>query len=1178
MAKLLEFAALLPVPEGDDSVERALALDITQSYIVEAPAGSGKTGLLIQRLLKLLASPDVTDPAQILAVTFTRKATHEMRDRVLGQLAAAKAGAPVQGSFEATTRLLAEAVLEHDATLGWQLLDHPERLNIKTIDALSIEIAGSLPVLSGAGGQTPVDRAGELYAQAARRTLNLLGGKDEALTRALETVLLHRDGNLADCEHLVAEMLQWRDQWTELIPHSPAGLTDEYLESVTLPKLEKALENAICRALTKLKKKMPAELLQQLCNLASEMARADGYKGALSPIAICSDRNEPPEESADDLEYWAALAHLLVKPSTPRDWRIAVHSHVLRVEIATHQKAELKLILSDLKGRHDLLDALCALTKLPPLKYPPEQWNVAKALFRVLDRALLELQTVFALRSECDFIEFSVLARNALSGGGATTELATSAGMSLQHLLVDEMQDTSNSQYELIRLLTNGWDGRRQTVFLVGDPKQSIYMFREARVERFIDTLKAGQLGPLPLEPLYLTANFRSQANLVDGFNKTFLPIFPASASVGTVIYRLATANRPSSREPAIVWHANPLPYESDPTVKGELRRAQSRAHAVEVRTIVEEWRARPLPTGRTKPWKIAVLVAARSHLNDIVQALSAGESIPFRAVKVVPLAERQEILDLVALTRALLHPADRTAMLALLRTPWCGLTLSDLHLLAGGDDRAQANRTVLELVAERGDLLSADGVARLEPFWTVLSAAIAQRGRMPLAKLVERTWRAFAAPDFAKKEELANANRFFDLIDELEERPEPVTAARLEGALKDLFAAPSTVQDAVDLMTIHGSKGLEWDVVLIPALERPGQSSRGRLLSWLELEGGNKDDPNAAHGIIAPVQPKGKDSYALSQWMRSIEAAREVAERKRLLYVACTRAREELHLFAAPALTTAGEITRGSSTLLAAAWPAAEAIFAERQPTPLTLDIAAAAGPRLVQPTPPRTISRIPLAALPLPNLQPVPVAQPLRTFERPEGAFEARAFGNTMHIFLELIAQRIASGASAEALIPQIPRWLPRISTVLRSSGLAPTAVARATTNLQRGLTRTLEDPNGRWVLAPHPDAASEAAYTSASAGSIRLDRTFLAGPGPGSSGETHLWIVDFKTSSHTVEGLDAFLQQEREQYAPQLETYAQHLVPRGLPIRLALYYPALSQLIWWSYAALQSVGPGL
>ncbi len=1171
MAEILEFPSLVPVPEGNDAVERALALEISQSYIVEAPAGSGKTGLLIQRLLKLLASAAVTDPAQILAVTFTRKATHEMRDRVLGQLAAAQAGTPVYEGFEVESRRLAEAVLEHDAALGWRLLEHPDRLNIKTIDALSIEIAGSLPVLSGAGGQTPVDRAAELYAQAARRTLNLLGGEDEALTRALETVLLHRDGNLADCEQLIAEMLQWRDQWTELIPHSPADLTDEYLERVTLPKLEKALDSAICRALTRLNRLMPPVLLQQLCDLASEMARADGYKGAPSPIAICRGRNQPPEEKADDLEYWAALAHLLVKPSAPRDWRKALHGHVLRVEIVKQHQAELKQIIADLEGRQDIFDALCALTTLPPLTYPPEQWHVAKALFRVLSRALTELQAVFSLRSECDFTEFSVLARRALGGAGASEDLAASAGMRLEHLLVDEMQDTSNSQYELIRLLTAGWDGREQTVFLVGDPKQSIYLFREARVERFIDTLRAGRLGPLALEPLYLTANFRSQAELVAGFNRTFLPIFPAAegtAGAEMVVYRPATASRLGSAGKSIVWHAYALPYEADAKRRAELKRAQSRAHAGEIRAIVEGWRARPLPEGRTKPWKIAVLVAARSHLREVVQAFDAGEPIPYRAVKVVPLAERQEILDLLALTRAVLHPADRTAMLALLRTPWCGLTLRDVHLLAGADDRSLAKHTILELVAERGELLSEDGVARLQPFWTVLSAALAQRGRMPLAQIVERTWRAFAAPSFASEEELANAGRYFELLDELEGRPEAVTAGRLEAALKELYAAPSTAEDAVDLMTIHGSKGLEWDLVLIPALERPGQSSRGRLLSWLEVEGGNEDDAEVAHGIIAPVQPKGKEGYALNAWMRSIESAREAAERKRLFYVACTRAREELHLFAAPALSAKGEITRGPSTLLAAAWPAAERAFALAEPKPVTLDLAAAASLRVVPLGTTRTIKRVPLEALPVSGRTSAAPVTGLRAFERPEGAFEARAFGTAMHAFLELLTGRIAGGAAVSALTEEVEGWGPRISAVLRSSGLGPGAVAKAAANVQRGLVRTLGDGNGRWVLAAHAGGASEAGFTSADAASIRLDRTFVAGEEPGATGETHLWIVDFKTSAPGGGSVEAFRAQEREKYGPQLETYAGHLAVRGLPIRLALYYPMLGELIWWRH----------
>ena len=132
----------------------------------------------------------------------------------------------------------------------------------------------------------------------------------------------------------------------------------------------------------------------------------------------------------------------------------------------------------------------------------------------------------------------------------------------------------------------------------------------------------------------------------------------------------------------------------------------------------MEDWRAQPLPPNR-EHWRIAVLVSARTHLPEIIKAFNDDRTsppIPYRANEIEQLRERQEILDLLALTRALLNPADRTAWLALLRTPWCGLTLVDLHLLAGKDDRTLRLLTLLELIATPRTLLSADAQARLLP------------------------------------------------------------------------------------------------------------------------------------------------------------------------------------------------------------------------------------------------------------------------------------------------------------------------------------------------------------------------------------------------------------------------------------------------------------------------------
>jgi len=133
----------------EDAAARRDAIDPARSFLVQAPAGSGKTELLIQRVLALLAH--VERPERVVAITFTRKAAGEMRERIVRALADAHAGAPVASAHEATTRELAQAVLAQDARHGWQLLDHPARLAVSTIDALSNALARAAPVGSGLG-------------------------------------------------------------------------------------------------------------------------------------------------------------------------------------------------------------------------------------------------------------------------------------------------------------------------------------------------------------------------------------------------------------------------------------------------------------------------------------------------------------------------------------------------------------------------------------------------------------------------------------------------------------------------------------------------------------------------------------------------------------------------------------------------------------------------------------------------------------------------------------------------------------------------------------------------------------------------------------------------------------------------------------------------------------------
>ncbi|HEV2645628.1 MAG TPA: 3'-5' exonuclease, partial [Acidobacteriaceae bacterium] len=719
-------------------------------------------------------------------------------------------------------------------------------------------------------------------------------------------------------------------------------------------------------------------------------------------------------------------------------------------------------------------------------------------------------------------------------------------------------------------------------------------------------------------------------------------------------------------------------------------RQQQSRSEAEEVLHIARTWITRPLPPNRTKPWTLAVLVRSRNHLDEIVSALrrqpessSAQPRIPFRAVEIEFLHERQEILDLTALTRALLHPADRVAALAILRAPWCGLSLADLHTLTGADDPALRHQSIPRLLADRGHLLPPDACDRLTRIWTVLQSAVRHRARLTTAQLVERAWLTLGGDTWLTSTQLTNTRRFFQLLDQLEDQLEAeaqiIDPTLLETRLRTLYAEPDPIPPHtpfLELLTIHKAKGLEWDVVLIPALERATANNRARLLTWSELS--SSDSPStAAHIMLAPIPGRGEPSKALNAWLNSIHKSRETAETKRLFYVACTRARQELHLFASPTLTAAGTPALPADSLLKAAWPAAALHFAAASTasptaTPITtqtwaqslasesptesepLALAAAAEailqfPAATEATSSRSatpiLQRLPTdfdptarftPTKPCPSdpelaegeepphslrstITPDAASSPTHLYvSRPEGSYAARSFGNTIHALLDVLATRIAHGDTPATLLAELPVWLPRISSLLRADGLPRPTIDRLTREALTALTQTLNDPDGQWLLASHAGSSNEFSLTAeasvseidrdfsprmnhqqstrplASATSpynefaqtpslpgiqptsIRIDRIFEAGPTPHAPGQTHLWIIDYKTSAFGPTPLADFLAAQRATYAPQLETYARILAPTRNKsphqVHLALYFPTIPHLLWWPLTSTQ------
>ena len=1221
-------ASLPPIKHAPDQHQRDTALDITQSWIVEAPAGSGKTGLLIQRFLKLLAEADVESPEQVLAITFTHKATDEMRHRIIQALEEAAAGLPLKDESDLhqhTTRALALRVLERDAERNWHLLRQPARLNVRTIDSIGAEIAGRMPVLSGTSARMePLEDAEPLYRQAARRTLASLGTPHVTaphLHDSLRTLLLHRDGNLADCESLLAKILAWRDQWGRLVPLGE-DLSNERLEAHVKPKLEHALCQIICRSLEELEELFPSDELHLLALLTHGAAQELEREGRKSKIEVWLNRKHAPSCEIADLDLWSALAEQLL--TSDGDWRKTGGVNIsLGYRSDPEAKSAKQALLLRLSSNEALRLALHGVRQLPATSYPPEQWQVAKALFRLLQWGMVQLRLLFAETGQCDFVELALAAQQALDQGNGLHDLAAAMGTRIQHLLVDEMQDTSVSQYELLKSLTSGWDGRSQTVFLVGDPKQSIYLFRQARVELFERTALEG-LGGLHLERIKLTANFRSQASLVNQFNVDFRRLFPdVVSSVDEVAFTEALPVRPATSA-HVQWHAQI--YEGEKAAPETTQRAHSLKdqEAEQILCLLREHHERANRENRPMP-RIAVLVRARAHLQRLARALRRDGTIPFRAVNIEPLAEQQEVLDALSLTRALLHPADRVAWLSILRAPWCGLSLADLLTLTGSDDRAFERNTIAELIAKRAHLLSEDGRQRLLRTHHILQAAAKQRGRIPLPQWVERTWYALGGEACVHAQGKENVRAYLRLLDTLDDQSVPVNTSDLRQRMEKLYAAPVAIDDhAVELMTIHGAKGLEWDVVIVPAMERKGATNQGDLLAWLEVPnpvGAAAEEQTLA--VLAPIQAKGAKSVKLNQWVRSLQRQREEAERKRLYYVVCTRAREELHLFATARTTKSGAYELPTQSLLKTAWAVAEEHFeaaamatpveavqtiftmpSARHQEPGTVALAASGEASSVVTAVSKLASpkRLPLrfftaqaqdeeslAATPIRSasddeLQHAsnvrPVEQPMA---RPHGSLAARALGNTVHAFLDKLAAHFAAGGTLPEAAALLPQWRARVAALLRNEGLAPLQVELQLKTAMRALENTLDDPMGSWILTAHTGGASEAALHAWSAATpgdealqrVRLDRIFYAGASPLSDHDAirknHLWIIDYKTAEYSGAGLAAFLEGEKRLYRNKLETYARIKrmeLEAGTTIHLGLYYPLMREFVSWTF----------
>ncbi len=1085
-----------------DQSQRLQALDVSQSFIVQAPAGSGKTELLTRRFLRLLAVVD--KPESVLAITFTKKAASEMLNRILKALRIAEDSAIPIGASEREQYEIAKVALARDRELGWNLLDNPGRLRVSTVDSLSVSLVRQMPFLSRLGAPPAiVEDASELYRDAARRAMAQLDS-NASWAAGIERTLDHLGNDWGSAENLLIEMLGKRDQWLRHVAGNDRS------------ELETGLRMAVEADLARARNRAPEKLEMHLSRLAR--FAAENIDDPASPINHLRDMSGYPEPVAGNLGIWQGLATLLM--TEKNDWRKSV-----TVKQGFPKKDDAKEAMLDLLNSHCIhygawREALAELRKSPPLRYEESQWETVEALATTMKVAAAQLQQVFAERGQVDFIELSQRALQALETEDGPTDLAYVLDGRIEHILMDEFQDTSFTQYLLLRRLTNGWSsGDNRSLFLVGDPMQSIYRFREAEVALFLDAWQNG-LGDIALKPLSLTVNFRSQAGIVDWVNTTFDPIFPRQPDRdwGAVSYAASVAAKDKLKGLAVHCH---------PFLAGDEDSEADRVVEIACDSL------------RSKGTTVAILTRARDHVTQITRKLQArGQR--YQAVELDLLKDRTAVRDLDALLKALLFPANRVAWLAVLRAPWCGLTLAELEAIAGPDKRAPML-----------DLLSAtERSTRLDRIYRILSESLAQRKRLPLARWLENAWLelggAATLPDEAARQD---ARRYLEFVNEFDRGGEIDNLAEFDRGLEKLYAKPDPQADGnLQVMTMHKAKGLEFDVVILAGLGNRTSNDSKRLLYWLE-----RADRATGSVVLAPASEAGADKDPIVAYINSVEKKRRVHEDARLLYVAATRARKELHLVG----TIQKNGKPNGESALATLWDA----VGEQFRAPLQLSLLSD-----LKPQPTSRIERF------VDGWQVPAPPEAIHWNDRIEdktaeaisfdwSTVNVRLVGTVVHRLLERI-----SGDGLE-LWPEGRLNLQRgeIIRQLEALGVANVEVDQNTNRALAAVTGMMADTRGRWVLEQRKEARSEWELTGEIDGylrSVKIDRSFVDEHGD-------RWIIDFKTGAHEGADVDAFLDNEKERYRAQLESYAR-LVSAfdNRPIRLGLYFPLLKGWREWTF----------
>ncbi len=1064
-----------------DSEQRTQAIDPHQSFIVQAPAGSGKTEILSQRYLRLLST--VTAPEQIIALTFTRKAANEMRERILLALQRAAQQRLAPSEHQQKTHAFAQAALGRDQIYNWRLLEQPHRLKIITIDALCQTLTHAIPLQEQQIHAAQIcDAPLKHYLAAATACLNFAMA-NEGYQQPLACLLFHLDNRQDIVLDLFVALLAKREQWLEMLFQAREQKRSTY---------EKGIAWIIQHELSRFTQTLPLGLGDELISLARQVATIEN-----NPDSPRYQLREWVSMTELDGPLASGLASLLLtSQNTLRkafDHHVGLKRGCCDNKDYTALKEASKQLLTQLDETPDCLAALLRIKNLPNPTYHSEQWELLQALFKLLPLLVAHLQQVFSEHNEVDFTAISQQAQRAMGDESSPTDLALYLDNQIHHLLVDEFQDTSLQQFELLSQLVCGWqpnDGK--TLFVVGDPMQSIYRFRGAEVGLFLRTKQLG-VGPVQLTPLELTCNFRSTPTIIRWINATFRHVFPPSNDI---------------ESGAVSFH--PSQHVRDEHQQSQVLALQclNKDHEAQViiRRVKEELHA-------NADDEIAILVRSRSQLTSIIQALRK-ERIPFQGVDIDLLAALPHLRDVWSLTQTLLMPANRLAWLSLLRSPWCGLSLPDLLRIGTFSKKT----LIYEALSQSAllDQLSEEGQKRVQFVHAVMQHALTHRHQQSLVDWIIETLTQLHGKNILTQAEQGDLEQFWMLLKQFESNGLIENMALFKKSFKRLYSKKTT-PSRLQIMTIHKSKGLEFDCVILPGLSAASSAKDLPLLRWLKLPTPDQNDLL----LLSPIKAAHDEHCALYNYLGRLDEQKNHYELQRLFYVAATRAKKRLYL-----LDNTHTVRKGAFRhLIAEKFQEAEAYDAN------TLDVN------------------------PLPELYHLPVSFYAHPFAAPmlnqnRGLMmmdtTPRLTGIVAHELLQWICEH------HPATLDDIPWDLSNHH--FKTLGLTGSQLELAQKTLKQQITQFLNHPQGQWITQKHAQEHNEYEVLVEHDHEITtriIDRTFID--------NNIRWIIDFKTGQENT--------QTQSHHQIQLNAYAALLAAESsTPIRCGIYYLVNHHWLEW------------